>query len=183
MGIFDIIILVLLVILLFLGLSKGFIKQISSIFSWIIAFIVPLLFTNGVMNLFVAEENQDFFTSAIVFASLFVGTFIIVRIIGKVFSKAVNKTPLTIFDKVLGGTWGLIKGLIIISLAFLLLQWLVNAPFIGDGLNDFLTAHLQLDTDTMTIARFLYENNLITLTLEKFRQEPLETFSFIVYNI
>lgn len=183
MGIFDIIILVLLVILLFLGLSKGFIKQISSIFSWIIAFIVPLLFTNGVMNLFVAEENQDFFTSAIVFASLFVGTFIIVRIIGKIFSKAVNKTPLTIFDKVLGGAWGLVKGLIIISLVFLLFQWLITAPFIGEGFNEFLTEQLKLDTDTMTIARYLYENNLITLTLEKFRQEPLEIFSFIVYNI
>lgn len=181
MGILDIFVIAILVLFVFLGLTKGLIKQVSSMISWILALIIPLLFTDNVMNFVVEEEKQDFFTSAIVFAVLFILSFIIARLLGKFISGAVNKTPLTLFDKLLGGGWGLIKGLIIISLIFLLFQWIVSSPF-GNGLSDFLTKDLKLDTDQMTVARYLYENNLITLALEKFKSKPLELFTFVLYN-
>lgn len=171
MGILDISVISIIVLFVFLGLTKGFIKQVTSIASWIIAFVVPLLFTNEVVKIVIEEEKQgEIYSSAIVFACLFIITFIIVRIIGKIVSKSMEKVGIGFFDSLLGAIWGLAKALIIISLIFLLFKWLVNAPFIGESLQNFLAKDIKLETDHFSIAKFLYENNLITLTLENFKK-------------
>ena len=79
-----------------------FIKQAASIISWVAAIAVPLIFTDEAVKLVIAEENQgDIYSSAIVFASLFIITFIVVRVIGKIISGTLSKAGIGFFDSLL----------------------------------------------------------------------------------
>lgn len=167
MGIVDTIIIIILGLLLFFGLYKGFIKQVFSIGAWFLAVLVPFLFSGKVTEL-IGDKLPDTGLSAnsLVFAGLFILTFIIVKIIGHKLGKSVQKGALGWVDRLLGGIWGLAKGLLIVSVVLLLAKGLTSLPLVGEKILEFITIQLKLGTPGFTPAKYLYENNLLLKLIE-----------------
>jgi membrane protein required for colicin V production len=162
MGIINTIILILLGLLLFFGLYKGFIKQVFSIGAWFLAILVPFLFSKPVTSLIgESKDNSAFGTRSLVFVGLFILTFLIVKIIGHKIGNTIQKGALGWIDRFLGGLWGAAKGLIIVSLALLLIKGIVSIPFIGTPVLEFITSDLKLGSSEFGIGKYLYENNLL----------------------
>lgn len=166
MAIVDIIIIGLLVLLLFIGISKGFIKQAFSLIAWAAAIIVPLFFYGPITKLVAGDVDPiPFSTTAIVFVGLFIVTFVFVKIIGSIFGKNIHKTALGFIDRLLGATWGIARALIIISLVFLVLDWLSGLPLAGETITTFISNNITASS-SMGIGKYLYENNLLLKLME-----------------
>lgn len=170
MGIIDTAIIILLGVLVFLGLAKGFVKQVFSMGAWILALAVPLLFGKTITNIF-SDQIPDtaLGKSSLVFIALFLVTFILMKIIGHMFSKSVKKGALGWVDRLLGVVWGLAKGLVIISVVLLLAKALTTLPFIGEDVLTFLTNDMKLGSTQFMPGRYLYENNLLLKFIESLK--------------
>lgn len=161
MALVDIIIIGLLTLMLLIGLKKGFVKQAFSLIAWGAAVVVPLFFYGPVTKIVAGDVDPiPFSTTAIVFVSMFVVTFVVVKIIGSIFKKNIHKTALGVIDRLLGAGWGLARAIIIISLAFLAMDWLSGLPLIGDTITNFVNNNITVES-SIGIGKYLYENNLL----------------------
>lgn len=170
MGIIDTAIIILLGVLVFLGLLKGFVRQIFSMGAWILALAIPIIFGKTITNIF-SDQIPDtaLGKSSLVFIGLFLLTFIIVKVLGHIFSKSVKKGALGWIDRFLGMVWGATKGLVIISVVLLLAKALTTLPLIGEEVLGFLSNDLKLGTEGFLPGKFLYENNLLVKFIESLK--------------
>ncbi|MFA5543282.1 MAG: CvpA family protein [Bacilli bacterium] len=170
MGIIDTAIIILLGVLVFLGLLKGFVRQIFSMGAWILALAIPIIFGKTITNIF-SDQIPDtaLGKSSLVFIGLFLLTFIIVKVLGHIFSKSVKKGALGWVDRFLGMVWGATKGLVIISVVLLLAKALTTLPLIGEEVLGFLSNDLKLGTEGFLPGKFLYENNLLVKFIESLK--------------
>lgn len=110
MNLFDLISFILIVGLSLWGIMKGFIIEISEIGGLIISFILAMYFPLG-LNI----GGMKYFVSFLVY-------FFTISIGFSILSKMIHKTPLAIFDRILGALIGAIKGFIIAIILFLIIS-------------------------------------------------------------
>lgn len=109
MSIVDIISIIIVAGFLFWGMKKGFILEISEIaglfFGFVLALYLPLDFPIGWWKYLVS----------------FLIYFFIISVVFVILSKIVNKTPLALIDKILGGVTGAIKGFLLVGLLMIII--------------------------------------------------------------
>ncbi|MDD4212299.1 MAG: CvpA family protein [Bacilli bacterium] len=161
MGIIDIVIIALAGLLAVIGMFRGFVKELFSLGGWIISIGVAFFLSNPVAPIVVSMTGLEagFTANALTFVGLFLVSFIIIKIISHSLSKSIQKGALGFVDRLFGIVWGLGKALIIIGLLFLAADYLKTLPFVGTTITNFMTSDLKLETETMGIGRYLYENN------------------------
>ncbi|MGB9720175.1 MAG: CvpA family protein [bacterium] len=110
----DIVILIIILSLIVQGLISGFIRGIFDL-AGILA------------GIFLAIEYAEKLKMARFFGFLliFIGTVIVISIVGRIISKIIHLTPLGIMDRLMGGALGFVKG-IFFCFVFLLLLFLLN---------------------------------------------------------
>ncbi|MCK9471287.1 MAG: CvpA family protein [Bacilli bacterium] len=228
MGKIDIGIYILILIMIIIGFSKGFFKQILSTANWLVSLILAIVFVKPFSNLmgktalqttidskvgewiaskggaltipyepsngnaqiseaiseilklpkFVADliaGGLDFnvpegttlvdiltpaigtiIMTALSFIILFIGLLIILKIVINLFNVVFDRGVLGIFNKILGAALGLAKGLILISLAMLLLSTISG---VIPSLNEFIITDLKLGEEGFSIGKYFYESN------------------------
>lgn len=97
-----------------LGMLRGFVKEIISLMTWVAAFFVASLFANKLAIMFAgANAEPSSVTIAFSFGLLFLATMLAGRIIGFVFSSAINAGGiLSAGDRLFGAIFGLARGFI-----------------------------------------------------------------------
>lgn len=107
-------IIVIIMALVIQGLISGFVRGIFDLGGIII-------------GLCLAFEYADrlHFAKFLAFLLIFLGTVIVVSILGRIISKLIHLTPLGAMDRLLGGGLGFIKG-IFFSFVFLIVIFLLN---------------------------------------------------------
>lgn len=124
----DAITVIILSLFLVRGIWTGFIKQVASIAALIIGFVVAGRFYGESSRLvipFIDNQQAGFFIAYIL---LFLVSFAAVIFLGVLLKKVVTLSLLGWFDGLLGGMVGLIKGVFISCLLFMIL-----ASFISGG--------------------------------------------------
>lgn len=127
MNILDIILLIILGVSILLGILKGFIRELFSLAFFIIAVVLAFLFYYDVGGIYMSGfKNRDVSN----FAG-FITIFVVVLIIGAVVTYLVKKIftigPLKAIDMILGGLFGLLRGILILSIiVFALIVFPVN---------------------------------------------------------
>ena len=99
---------------------RGFIKDFLSLISWVISIWVALVFHNDLATLlidYVTTQSIRLFTS---FFTLFVVTLIFGALVNNLISRLVRDTFLTEIDKSLGAIFGLLRGMVIVTILALL---------------------------------------------------------------
>lgn len=113
MNILDIVLLLLIFLSILFGVIKGFIREIFSLVFLIIAVVLSFLFYHDAGNLFVKLTKDRDISN---FAG-FISIFVIVLIIGSVVTFFIRKIltigPLKSVDRILGGVFGLLRGILI----------------------------------------------------------------------
>jgi membrane protein required for colicin V production len=124
----DIILLGVMLISGLLAMVRGFIREVLSIASWAAAAIVAALGFPKLLPIVQQYVSQDIVAKGITVAALFLGTLLIVSVITVRISDAILDSRVGALDRTLGFLFGLARGLLIVVVAFLFFDWLVQPP-------------------------------------------------------
>jgi membrane protein required for colicin V production len=104
------------------GFVRGFVHEVISILAWIVGIAMLKLFHtqlwSGLENMFHTSPAAG---AVLAFAILFIPSFVLVKLVARSLGGRTRRSPvLGPFDRVLGGGFGLLKGLLGATLFFLL---------------------------------------------------------------
>ena len=121
----DIFLLVVMLVSGLLAMVRGFMREILSIASWVIAAIATLYLYARLLPFAKSYFNNDIVAAVVVIAGVFLGTLIVVSVITVRISDMILDSRVGALDRTLGFLFGLGRGLIIVVVAFLFFSWLV----------------------------------------------------------
>ena len=162
----DIILIGVRLISALLAMIRGFMREILSIASWVIAALVTLYSYTKLLPFAKTYFNNDIIATAVVVGGTFLGTLLIVSVITVRFSDMVLDSRVGALDRTLGFLFGLGRGLIIVVVAFLFFAWLVpdrsqpewvrsaKSRVVLQGTGDWLISMLPEDPENTILKRF-----------------------------
>jgi len=104
------------------GAVRGFTVELFLLFAWIAGFVAVKLFHGAATILLTDPIGSVGGASVLALVVLFGGTLLIVRLVGKRLGQSTRGSFLGPFDRVLGLGFGMIKGLLAATLAFMLMS-------------------------------------------------------------
>ncbi|HKA82170.1 MAG TPA: CvpA family protein [Xanthobacteraceae bacterium] len=161
----DIILIGVMLISALLAMIRGFMREVLSIASWVIAAVATLYSFTKVLPNAKSYFNNDIVATAVVLGGTFLGTLLIVSIITVRFSDMVLDSRVGALDRTLGFLFGLARGLIIVVVAFLFFAWLVpdrsqpewirsaKSRVVLQGTGDWLISMLPEDPENTILKR------------------------------
>lgn len=134
----DYIIIGMISVSVLVGLLRGVIKEVFALLIWVAAFLVAYNFTDIVAGWLEGGVSLPSARTAIGFTGLFVTTLLVGALLSYLMGQLVEKTGLTGTDRLIGGVFGLVRGLalavaLIIMTAFTPLprdSWWQESPLI-----------------------------------------------------
>jgi membrane protein required for colicin V production len=113
-------ILAIVVISTLIGLSRGFVREVLSLLTWVAAFVVAMMFRDQLAPLLSNLVDTPSLQAIAAFAILFIFTLLAGAGLNMTLSAFVDATGLSGTDRVLGMVFGLLRGAVIV-LALLIL--------------------------------------------------------------
>ncbi|MGI8704287.1 MAG: CvpA family protein [Sphingomicrobium sp.] len=114
---------IFVVLLLFgggaVGFVRGFVHELLSLFAWVAAIAMLTLFHTQLTGGLASAVDGYAAAAVLAFALLFVPTFILVKLMARSIGGRTRRSLLGPVDRVLGGGFGVIKGLLAATLFFL----------------------------------------------------------------
>ncbi len=102
------------------GFVRGFAHEVLALVAWIIAIVALKLFHEPLAERLTASVGTAAGAAVLAFALLFVPTYIAVKLFAKAVGGRTRRSVLGPVDRVLGGGFGMVKGLLGATLFFLL---------------------------------------------------------------
>ena len=102
------------------GFVRGFTHEVLALAAWIVAIVALKLFHTPLQEKLLATAGSEAGASALAFALLFLPTYIAARLFARAVGGKTRKSLLGPVDRVLGGGFGMLKGLLGATLFFLL---------------------------------------------------------------
>jgi membrane protein required for colicin V production len=113
LNILDIVFIIILLISILLGIIKGFIRELFSLAFFIIAVVLSFLFYHEMGSIYVPHlQNRDVSNFA-GFITIFVAVLVIGAVVTYFVKKIFTIGPLKSIDMILGGLFGLVRGVLI----------------------------------------------------------------------
>jgi len=119
---FDIAVIVVVLLSALLGLWRGVIREVFALAAWIAAIVCMFLFGSRVaqmLPLLQLSAETAWLRSLAGYALVFIGVFVLLSVIGFVFSKLVKAVGLSFVDRALGMVFGVLRGVLIVVLLVL----------------------------------------------------------------
>lgn len=113
LNLLDFILLAILCISILFGIFKGFIRELLSLAFFIIAVVLSFLFYQEIGSFFMKGLKNREMANFVAFISIFVVVLIIGAIVTFFSKKAFTFGPLKAIDKILGGVFGLVRGILV----------------------------------------------------------------------
>lgn len=105
-----------------IGLVRGFVREILSLASWVLAFGIAWAYSAPVSVLFTSYVQSPSLRLVAAFTALFLVTLLCTSIIGYFFHKVITKAGLTGPDRGLGFLFGMVRGAVVVAVVVLLVQ-------------------------------------------------------------
>ena len=119
MSALDIFVILLLCGGALVGFVRGFVHEVLSLFAWVVAIAMLKLFHTQLTSGLSGSVGTDAGAAVLAFALLFVPTFILVKLLARQIGGRTRKSLLGPVDRILGGGFGMLKGLLGATLFFL----------------------------------------------------------------
>jgi len=119
MGTPDVIIVGIILVSILIGIVRGFVKEFISLVTWVVAIILAAMFTTPFAE-HMTFSKTPFVRSLCAFLLIFVSVVFIGAIINYIVGTFVRKTPFSAADRVLGSMFGVLRGVVFITILVLL---------------------------------------------------------------
>jgi membrane protein required for colicin V production len=126
--ILDLGILVLIILSAIIGLIRGFGREFLSMVTWVTAFVVTLVYMKPLAAAMPFAQESEVVRLGIAIAILFFGVLVLGAIISHLLSSIAFPVVLNKVDHLLGGLFGVVRGVLIITLLVLLVGGVTAAP-------------------------------------------------------
>jgi len=107
---------------------RGFVQEVLSITSWVGAVFAALYGFSTLQPFFRSQIGVVWAADAATGASLFLVTLLVLSLLTKRVSDRVRQSAMNSVDSSLGFVFGLVRGAVLLSLAFLSAAWLFDRP-------------------------------------------------------
>ena len=104
---------------------RGFLSETLSIFAWAAAAFATLYFGPWLVPLARGIINTAWLASLLAYAGVFLAVFIPLSFMSYRFSESVKNSPIGPLDRALGIAFGVVRGLVVIGLVYLLVTYFV----------------------------------------------------------
>ena len=121
----DYIIIGIIAFSIIVSLLRGFVREVLSLSSWVVAFIVASQFYPS-LAAYLTQIDSLYIRNGTAIGILFVLTLIVGAIVNFVIAQLVDKTGLTGTDRVLGAAFGLLRGVLIVAAVLFFLDTFTN---------------------------------------------------------
>lgn len=102
-----------------IGLVRGFVQEVLSLLAWVVGIVMLKLFHAQLSMGLTGDGGVDATSAVLSFAILFVPAFVLVKLLARSIGGRTRKSMLGPVDRVLGGGFGMLKGLLGATLFFL----------------------------------------------------------------
>lgn len=116
----DYVIIALISVSVIISLIRGFVREVLSLATWIIGFLIAFNFAHDLSLMFAGHIKSPTTQFVLAFAILFLATLILGAIVNYLISNLVKKTGLSGTDRVLGMALGGVRGVLIVAILILL---------------------------------------------------------------
>ena len=113
----DWVIITLIAVSTLISLKRGFVKEALSLVTWVGAFVIARTFHPQMQSLLESTVETPLVRLVAAFAILFFATLIVGAIVNNMIGHLIHATGLTATDRVLGMTFGLLRGVVIVIVA------------------------------------------------------------------
>jgi len=127
MNVTDIVILVVIVLSGLLALIRGFVKEVLSMAGWVGAAVVTFYLFQPLVLYFRSFIAIPWLADGAAGVVIFVVALVLLSGISHVIASRVHQSNFSALDKSLGLVFGLLRGVVVVCLAYLLLAWAVPA--------------------------------------------------------
>jgi len=127
MNVTDIVILVVIVLSGLLALIRGFVKEVLSMAGWVGAAVVTFYLFQPLVPYFRGFIAIPWLADGAAGVVIFVIALVLLSGISHVIASRVHQSNFSALDKSLGLVFGLLRGVVVVCLAYLLLAWAVPA--------------------------------------------------------
>lgn len=122
----DVIVLLLLVGGAVLGALSGFVTEVLSLFAWAAALFALKLFHAPIAHFLIEIVKSPGAAAIISFVLVFLGTYLCGKFVAHSLGRRTRQSILGPVDRILGGGFGALKGLLIATVAFLAINLLLD---------------------------------------------------------
>ncbi len=134
MNVLDIILLVIVLLSILMGVLKGFIREIFSLVFMAVAVLLAFWFYPVVGKWFQGFLDNSHLANFAAFISIFVVVLIIGSVVTYIIKKVLAVGPLKSVDRILGGVFGLLRGVVISAvIVFGLIVFPVNGTLVKES--------------------------------------------------
>lgn len=123
----DIVFIILILVSTIMGIVKGLVRELLSLFFFVLAVVLSFLFFRDLgLHLSATIRNSEI-ANLVAFGTIFVSTLLLGALVTWVARKIFSADPLRSIDRILGGAFGTVRGILISGIiVFLLVVFPVN---------------------------------------------------------
>lgn len=120
MTVIDIAVLVVVAISVLLGVMRGLVREVLALVAWVAAFLAANLLTPDIAKLLPQAMGKEEIRLLVSFVGVFVVVLIGLSVLAILASKLVRIAGLGATDRVVGGIFGLARGILVVMILVLL---------------------------------------------------------------
>ncbi|MAA97653.1 MAG: colicin V synthesis protein [Stappia sp.] len=124
----DGILIVIMLLSAVLAMIRGFVREVLSIASWVIAAVAAFFLYGQVLPFVTPHINDDSVALGVSVAAVFLVTLIVVSYITMRISDFVLDSRIGALDRTLGFVFGALRGMLLVVVAMLFFNWFVPTP-------------------------------------------------------
>lgn len=118
----DYVVIAILLISTLAGLMRGLLHEVIALITWIAACIVAILFASKLAASFSGAEQGTMVSIGLSFIALFLGTLLVGTLINYFVSRTMSMAGIGIFNRFLGGVFGIARGFLMVIVMMFIVQ-------------------------------------------------------------
>ena len=119
----DAVVIAVLVLSFGLGIFRGIVREILSLSSWIVSIWLAYLFGDNLAIVIVPWLESERLSSLIGYLVVFVAVLVLLSLVVALLFKLFRVVGLSGIDRLLGGLFGCLRGVVIVALLLFIAEW------------------------------------------------------------